>query len=101
MQDTTMQNQGTLLYCPNCKRHTPHSSLIAVYATQCSICNVLTNQLMRNQAESITNLAAPDGTKAIVVENNPENVVFYIPRGEHQGYYYHDKRTGENRIVAG
>lgn len=56
---------------------------------------------MRLQSEGIDKLAAPDGTAAIVVENNPDQVTFYIPTGEHQGYYHHDKRTGENRIAAG
>lgn len=56
---------------------------------------------MRLQSEEVAKLTAPDGTAAIVVENTPDNVTFYIPTGEHQGYYHHDKHTGENRIAAG
>lgn len=56
---------------------------------------------MRLQAEEQSKLTAPDGTAAIVVENTPDQVTFYIPTGEHQGYYHHDKHTGENRIAAG
>lgn len=57
---------------------------------------------MRNQAETIEGpkLVAPDGTKAIVVENNTKSVTFYVPTGIHQGYYHHDKLTGQNSIVA-
>lgn len=60
----------------------------------------MTNQLMRLQSET-NKFIAPDGTEAIVVENNPDATTFYVPGGEHQGYYHHDKRTGENRIAAG
>lgn len=93
---------ATLLYCPVCKRHTPHESLVLQYASQCTICHCQTNQLMRNQAESIEDprLVAPDGTKAIVVENTPKAVTFYVPSGQHQGYYHHDKQTGQNSIAA-
>lgn len=56
---------------------------------------------MRLQAEEKKELRAPDGTDAIVVSNTPDEVTFYIPTGEHQGYYHHDKHTGENRIAAG
>ena len=55
---------------------------------------------MRLQSEQFS-FNAPDGTDAIVVDNTPEAVVFYVPRGDHQGYYHHNKRTGENRIAAG
>jgi hypothetical protein len=55
---------------------------------------------MRLQSEEQSQMTAPDGTQAIVVENTPDNVTFYIPSGDHQGYYHHDKRTGENRIAA-
>lgn len=71
------------------------------YATACAVCGTWSNTLMRLQSEGIDKLTAPDGTAAIVVENNPDQVTFYIPTGEHQGYYHHDKRTGENRIAAG
>jgi hypothetical protein len=56
---------------------------------------------MRLQAEEKSQMTAPDGTAAIVVENTPDQVTFYIPSGEHQGYYHHDKRTGKNSIAAG
>lgn len=93
---------ATLLYCPTCKRHTPHESLVLQYASRCTVCNCQTSQLMRNQAESITGpkLTAPDGTAAIVVENNPKEVTFYVPSGDHQGYYHHDKLTGKNSIAG-
>lgn len=56
---------------------------------------------MRLQSEEVAKLTAPDGTAAIVVENTPDKVTFYIPSGEHQGYYHHNKHTGENSIAAG
>jgi hypothetical protein len=93
---------NTLLYCSICSRHTPHSNLTMMYATQCSICNSMTSSLMRAQAESNqVSMTAPDGTKAIVVENNTKSVTFYVPTGDHQGYYHHDKQTGKNSIAAG
>lgn len=92
----------TLLYCPVCEKHTPHVQLPAMYATACTFCGTHTSSLMRAQAEAAApNLTAPDGTKAIVVENDRKIVTFYIPSGPHQGYYKHDKRTGENTISAG
>lgn len=60
----------------------------------------MTNTLMRLQAEQYV-YKAPDGIEAIVVENDPTTVVFYVPAGEYQGYYHYDKRTGEKRIVQG
>jgi hypothetical protein len=60
----------------------------------------MTNQLMRIQAEQYR-FTAPDGTEAVVVENNPDAVTFYVGTGAHQGYYHHDKRTGQNQIVQG
>ncbi len=54
---------------------------------------------MRVQSEQYS-FTAPDGTEAIVVENTPEAVTFYVARGEHQGYYHHDKKTGKNSIAA-
>lgn len=90
----------TLLYCPKCERHTPHHHIPNAYVTACTTCGTWTNQLMRNQAETNT-FMAPDGIEAIVVDNNPDSVTFYIPAGEHQGYYHHDKHSGENRIAAG
>lgn len=93
--------QPTLLYCSQCQRHTPHENIVQAYATACTVCGHWTNQLMRLQSEEATKLTAPDGTAAIVVENTPDNVTFYIPTGEYQGYYHHDKHTGENRIAAG
>jgi hypothetical protein len=74
---------------------------VQAYATACTVCGQWTNTLMRLQAEEVTKLTAPDGTAAIVVENTPDVVTFYIPTGEHQGYYHHDKRTGKNSIAAG
>lgn len=72
-----------------------------MYATQCSNCHTITSTLMRVQAESAgEGLRAPDGTEAIVVENNPKSVTFYIPSGSHQGYYHHDKQTGKNSIAS-
>ena len=56
---------------------------------------------MRLQSEEAAQLTAPDGTAAIVVENTPDQVTFYIPTGPHQGYYHHDKNTGKNSIAAG
>jgi hypothetical protein len=56
---------------------------------------------MRLQAEEVTSLTAPDGTPAIITENTPKEVTFYIPSGPHQGYYHHDKQTGKNSIAAG
>lgn len=70
------------------------------YATACTVCGQWTNTLMRLQSEEQSQMTAPDGTAAIVVENTPDSVTFYVPSGEHQGYYHHDKRTGENRIAA-
>lgn len=91
----------TLLYCPQCERHTPHRNLPQMYATQCDNCHAITSTLMRLQAqEAGQNLQAPDGTQAIVVENNTKEVVFYVPTGPHQGYYHHNKQTGENSIAA-
>jgi len=95
-----LKRQPTLLYCPNCQRHTPHENLVAMYATLCTVCNSHTSSLMRNQAEQYS-FESPDGVKAIVVENNLDSVTFYVPHGDHQGYYHHNKHTGENRIAAG
>ena len=89
-----------LLYCPQCQRHTPHERLVDIYATRCDVCNCQTNQLMRLLDEQYI-FTAPDGTKAIVVENKPDSVTFYVADGEHQGYYHHNKLTGENRVVQG
>lgn len=55
---------------------------------------------MRMQAEQYK-LTAPDGTEAIVVQNDTKQVTFYVPSGPHQGYYHHDKQTGNNSIAAG
>lgn len=74
--------------------------MVQAYATICDVCHVHTSSLIRAQAEEHM-FTAPDGTKAIVVENNPEAVTFYVPTGDHQGYYHHNKHTGENRIAAG
>lgn len=92
--------QSTLQYCSNCQRHTPHQNIVDMYASICDICHSHTSQLIRNQAEQYQ-FTAPDGTKAIVVQNSPDTVTFYIPTGDHQGYYHHNKNTGENKIVAG
>lgn len=93
---------NTLLYCPTCERHTPHINLPTMYATACSVCGTHTSSLMRAQAEAAApQLTTPDGTKAIVVENDTKSVTFYVPTGPHQGYYHHDKQTGKNSIAAG
>lgn len=93
---------GVLLYCPVCKRHTPHVSLPTMYASACSVCGTHTSSLIRAQAEAAgQGLTAPDGTKAIVVENDTKGVTFYVPTGEHQGYYHYDKQTGKYSIAAG
>jgi len=96
----TSSTNSTLQYCVKCQRHTPHQTIVQAYASACTVCGQWTNQLMRLQAEQFT-FNAPDGTEAIVVANDPESVTFYVPSGEHMGYYHHDKRTGKNRIAAG
>jgi hypothetical protein len=55
---------------------------------------------MRLQSEQYS-FKAPDGTDAIVVENDTKQVTFYVATGPHQGYYHHDKQTGKNSIAAG
>jgi peptide methionine sulfoxide reductase MsrA len=55
---------------------------------------------MRNQAETYK-FTAPDGNEAIVVENTPTNVTFYVAEGEHQGYYHYDKQTNKYSIASG
>jgi hypothetical protein len=52
---------------------------------------------MRLQAESFK-YTAPDGTKATVVENTPDEVTFYIPSGEFAGYYLYNKTTQKREI---
>lgn len=88
------------LYCANCRQHTDHVDLPDQYASACKTCGTHTSSLMRTQAREVANLNAPDGTPAEIVENNPDSVTFYVPTGPHQGYYYHDKRTGANEIKA-
>lgn len=85
------------LYCHVCKKHTPHQHLVATYATRCTICHTQTSQLERSHVENL-HYQAPDGTDAIVVENTPEAVTFYIPTGEHKGYYYYNKHTKEQSV---
>jgi hypothetical protein len=85
------------LYCPMCKTHTAHRNLVNQYATVCTICWCQTNQLMRLQAESFS-YTAPDGTKATVVENTPDEVTFYVPSGEFAGYYLYNKTTKKREI---
>jgi ribosomal protein L33 len=82
----------TKLYCPVCQKHTQHVPHVAMYASACTACHTYTSQLARNQAEAYT-YEAPDGTMAQVVENNPDNVTFYIESGEYKGYYHYDKHT--------
>jgi hypothetical protein len=90
-----------LLYCSFCMRHTPHVNLPTMYATACKICGTHTSSLIRSQAEAAApSLTAPDGTKAVVVENDTKTVTFYVPTGPHRGYYHYDKQTGKRSIVA-
>jgi len=93
---------GVLLYCATCKRHTPHVTLAAMYASACSICGAHTSTLMRMQSEAAgQGLRAPDGTEAIVVDNNTKEVTFYVSSGPHQGYYNYNKQTKKYSIAAG
>jgi NADH:ubiquinone oxidoreductase subunit D len=86
------------LYCSNCQKHTEHENIAVMYASRCTVCNCQTNTLMRLQAEQHT-LKAPDGNAAVVVENTPGKVTFFVEEGEHRGYYHHDKHTGQNSIA--
>jgi hypothetical protein len=81
-------------YCAVCKQHTLHRFLVSSYADQCSVCYTQTSRLERTHTENL-HYTAPDGVEATVVENTPITVTFYIPSGEHQGYYYYDKGTGK------
>jgi hypothetical protein len=79
----------------------PHKQLVDMYATVCMTCGCHTNSLMRMQAESNElKVTAPDGSAAQVVENNPDEVTFYVSSGPHEGYYTHNKNTGKNEIRA-
>lgn len=70
-----------------------------MYATQCEVCNCITNTLMRLQSEQAApSLVAPDGNAAQVVENTPDEVTFFVESGEHRGYYTHNKHTGKKEI---
>jgi hypothetical protein len=69
-----------------------------MYATRCTICNCQTSSLERSHVETLR-FAAPDGTEATVVENKPGRVVFYVPSGEHSGYYRYQKGTGKKEII--
>lgn len=69
------------------------------YASVCLKCGCHTNNLMRAQAETFK-FTAPDGTIATVVDNNPDEVTFYVASGPHEGYYTHNKNTGKNEIRA-
>lgn len=94
-------NQSSL-YCSTCQKHTPHVYNAAMYATCCSVCHSYTNQLERVHMAAIEEpLVAPDGTKAEVVENTPRKTVFYVPSGEHKGYYSYDKRSRQYSISQG
>lgn len=54
---------------------------------------------MRLQSEqAASELVAPDGSNAMVVENTPDEVTFFVERGEHRGYYTHNKHTGKKEI---
>lgn len=89
------------LYCATCKRHTPHRDQVALYSTQCTICNALTSTLMRLQAqagETTNDLRAPDGTPAHIVDDTPDTVTFHIPSGGHKGYYHYHKHTKRKEI---
>lgn len=74
--------------------------MVQAYATVCTKCGQWSSQLDRVKIES-NSFTAPDGTAAIVVENDPDIVTFHIPSGEYQGYYRHDKLSGKNTITAG
>lgn len=72
-----------------------------MYATRCTVCNCQTNTLMRLQAGlTLESLKAPDGNRAVVVDNTPGKITFFVEKGQHRGYYHHDKYTGHNEIVA-
>lgn len=68
-----------------------------MYSTQCIVCKSFTNTLMRAQAEHYK-FNAPDGVEATVVENTPDSVTFFVPKGQYHGYYKHNKFTNRKEL---